>query len=246
MTALTISRAAEAVGFAPTTLRYYEDEGLLGDVPRSAAGYRLYDDRTLARARFIAHAKSLGLPLTDIRDLAALWAGDHCASVQHRLRELVRQRLADVAAQQSDLAAFADALAVAERRLASTPVDGACDESCACVTTAPSPAFSREAVTSLPVACALSGTAVSDRVQEWRDAVSDAVAREPMVNGVRLRFDASPAAAAKLARLAALEQDCCSFFAFTLSLAAGQITLEITAPGEAAALVDELVPASQG
>jgi DNA-binding transcriptional MerR regulator len=40
---------------------------------RTDAGYRLYDDDTLARLAFISRAKQLGCSLEEITDLVDLW-----------------------------------------------------------------------------------------------------------------------------------------------------------------------------
>lgn len=48
---------------------------------------------------------------------------------------------------------------------------------------------------------------------------------------MRLRFG-SEAPVAELARLAAAEQACCPFFAFTLTIGARGIALEVTAPAD--------------
>src|SRR5690606_11132818 len=52
MDALTIADAAEATGFTPSALRFYEAAGLVRP-QRTAAGYRSYGDKDLARLRFI-------------------------------------------------------------------------------------------------------------------------------------------------------------------------------------------------
>lgn len=40
---LTIGQLAKRIGVRPSTLRFYEAEGLLSPAVRSEAGYRLYD-----------------------------------------------------------------------------------------------------------------------------------------------------------------------------------------------------------
>lgn len=45
----------------------------------------------------------------------------------------------------------------------------------------------------------------------------------------------------ELARLVAAEQACCSFFAFTITVDADGITLDVRAPEEAAAIVADLL-----
>jgi MerR family transcriptional regulator, copper efflux regulator len=59
-TGLKIKQVADATGLTTATLRYYEEIGLLPEAPRTAAGYRTYDQRTLDRLAFINRAKQLG------------------------------------------------------------------------------------------------------------------------------------------------------------------------------------------
>ena len=105
---MTIGEAAKAAGVAPTTLRYYEREGLVKPTARSAAGYRLYDREAAQRLRFIRSAQAVGFTLEDIGLLLELQTGDRrrCQSkvqkvlearlkeVDHKLKELRRVRLA--------------------------------------------------------------------------------------------------------------------------------------------------------
>ena len=60
-----------------------------------AAGYRLYDDRSIERLTFIARAKQLGCTLEEITDLGDAWDTNECAPIKHRLRALVAAKLAD-------------------------------------------------------------------------------------------------------------------------------------------------------
>lgn len=100
---------------------------------RTAAGYRLYDERALERLAFIAHAKQLGCTLEEITDLVVIWDGDECAPVQRRFHELVTAKLAETEQRIAALKAFSDQLQVAAARLTEPPVDGPCDEHCACL-----------------------------------------------------------------------------------------------------------------
>ncbi len=99
---MTIGEAAKAAGVAPTTLRYYEREGLVKPTARSAAGYRLYDGEAAQRLKFIRSAQAIGFTLEDIGLLLDLQRGDRrrCQSkVQHvleaRFKE-VDQKLKDL------------------------------------------------------------------------------------------------------------------------------------------------------
>jgi MerR family transcriptional regulator, redox-sensitive transcriptional activator SoxR len=63
---LTIGRVAERTGVAPSTLRYYESEGLISS-GRSAGGQRRYARDVLRRIAFIRTAQHVGLTLEDVR-----------------------------------------------------------------------------------------------------------------------------------------------------------------------------------
>jgi len=65
----TIGELAEAAGVAVDTVRFYERRGLLPVPPRTAAGYRQYDDDALDRLRFILRAKDLGFTLAEVDGL---------------------------------------------------------------------------------------------------------------------------------------------------------------------------------
>lgn len=52
-----------------------------------------------------------------------------------------------------------------------------------------------------------------------------------------MAFPAEPDLAAQIAGQAAAEQECCSFFTFTVRLTTGQIRLDVRAPVDAADIV---------
>ena len=56
----------------PTTIRYYEDIGLVPEPQRMASGYRDYEDGAIARLSFIRAAQSIGLSLGEIKEVLAL------------------------------------------------------------------------------------------------------------------------------------------------------------------------------
>lgn len=70
---LTIGQLAKQVGMPTSTLRYYEQEGLLTPNGRSEAGYRLYKPEQAQRLRFIQRAQRLGFSLADIGTLLRGW-----------------------------------------------------------------------------------------------------------------------------------------------------------------------------
>jgi MerR family transcriptional regulator, copper efflux regulator len=133
MSTYTIGEAAGLSGFSASTLRYYEGIGLVEPSTRTDAGYRIYDDRALARLAFIARAKQLGCSLDDIADLVGIWDGELCGPVQKRLHDLVTEKLAEAQRQIDELAAFRDQLHHAATQLTGPAPDGPCSETCACL-----------------------------------------------------------------------------------------------------------------
>ena len=85
------------------------------------------------------------------------------------------------------------------------------------------------------IACTLAGgpDALADRVGEWRAVVGRAVAREATADGVALVYAHDEADAVELARLAAAEFACCSFFSFTLTVSPEGMRFTVGAPPEA-------------
>jgi DNA-binding transcriptional MerR regulator len=67
---LTIGRVAEQADVAATTLRYYEQIGLV-PVPARVGGQRRYDDSVLARLEVIGLCKAAGFTLDEIQVLFA-------------------------------------------------------------------------------------------------------------------------------------------------------------------------------
>jgi len=73
---LTIGKLALRVDVTTDTVRYYEKEGLLAPARKTDAGYRLYDDATIRRLRFIKQAQHCGFGLMEIRELLTLKHSD--------------------------------------------------------------------------------------------------------------------------------------------------------------------------
>jgi DNA-binding transcriptional MerR regulator len=96
-----IGELAAASGVTVDTLRYYEREGLLPHVSRTAGGFRCYSEETAHRLRFIKQARELGLSLQEIRQLVDPKNG-RCSAV----RQILAERLADVDRRMRDLASF--------------------------------------------------------------------------------------------------------------------------------------------
>ncbi|MBS4728399.1 MerR family transcriptional regulator [Mycobacterium sp. SM1] len=68
----TVGDAADAVGVSAKAIRIWEAKGLLPPVERTQAGYRLFSDDDIAILRFIVRARTLGLTLSEIKDILDL------------------------------------------------------------------------------------------------------------------------------------------------------------------------------
>lgn len=94
----TIGEISRQTGVAATTLRYYEQIGLVPE-PTRRGGQRRYDDSILSRLEMIALCKSAGFSLDEIQLLFADDAPGRPAS-----RALAEAKLAEIDAQLESLA----------------------------------------------------------------------------------------------------------------------------------------------
>jgi DNA-binding transcriptional MerR regulator len=114
MREVTIGEAARASGVKVTTIRFYEERGLLPVPPRSEGGQRLYGKDEIARLRFIRHARDLGFDMVALADLLDLAGrpGAPCANADRLARRRlddVRRRIAALRALETELARMLDA-----------------------------------------------------------------------------------------------------------------------------------------
>lgn len=227
---MQISEVAARSGVPATTLRYYENLGLLRP-QRAPNGYRLFDAETLERLRFVNAAKQLNLPLEQISSLLRAWESDPCATVKAQLRPLLTDQLDQIDTTISELSHAREALAAAARHLDELP-DRAerCSPECAFLATAPPPPP--------PVACSL-GADQGERITEWHEALAGAPIRR-IAGGVRVELPVE--ALPQISALAVAEQECCPFFTFDIALRGPRFTLTITAQPEGMPMLDDLLP----
>lgn len=65
---LTIRRMAERSGFSEYSLRYYEDIGLIGPIPRDgSSGHRRYPPQAAERIEALACLRATGMSIDDMR-----------------------------------------------------------------------------------------------------------------------------------------------------------------------------------
>lgn len=246
-----IAEVSRLTGFTPTTLRYYEDAGVVAPPERTAAGYRAYDDRAVERLRLVSRAKDLGCTLEEIAGLVEAWDADDCGPVKHRLRVLVTTKVEEIERHIAEQHAFAAQLRETATLLASRPVDGPCDDTCGCATPALAGTADDGCASGCgcattagdpddvpPIACTLGGGEVETRLEEWRTLL-DGVSRTPIPNGVRLAFS-PPAPLGEIARLAGAEQACCAFFTFAISVGTAGVTMDVVAPADGGSVLEAL------
>ena len=103
-----IGKVARKMGLTPDAIRFYERNALLPAPPRSAGGFRQYDETDIKTLRFIRLAQGLGFTLKEVQKLLALRGTrlEPCAPVRLRLQEKllqVRRKLRDLETLQCEL-----------------------------------------------------------------------------------------------------------------------------------------------
>ena len=103
----TVGWVAKEAGVNAQTVLYYERRGLLPAPSRAFSGYRLFNDDSVRRIRFIKRAKELGFSLKQITALLALqgeqdascaevstMAAGHLEDIGQKIHDLERMRTA--------------------------------------------------------------------------------------------------------------------------------------------------------
>ena len=102
---MNIGTAARHSGVTAKMIRHYEALNLIKPATRTAAGYRVYDEKEVHTLRFIRRARDLGFSMKEIQQLLGLWqnrrrasadvrrvAQDHMAALDQKIRELQAMR----------------------------------------------------------------------------------------------------------------------------------------------------------
>ena len=87
----TIGEMARKLNVAPSTLRYYDKEGLLPFVERSSGGIRMFKDEDMEWLRLLGCLKKAGMPLKEIRSFMD-WSRQGDATISQRLELIEKQR----------------------------------------------------------------------------------------------------------------------------------------------------------
>lgn len=102
---MNIGEASRRSGITAKMIRHYEGLDLIRPATRTAAGYRVYDEKEVHRLRFIRRARDLGFSIHEIQRLLGLWqdrrrasadvrriANAHIAELDRKIRELRSMR----------------------------------------------------------------------------------------------------------------------------------------------------------
>ena len=91
----TISEAAEKTGLPPSTIRYYDKEGLLPNIKRKN-GIRVFEDMDLRLMGLLTCLKNTGMPIKRIRDYVELTSkGDDTLQERYEIIKAQRQFVLD-------------------------------------------------------------------------------------------------------------------------------------------------------
>lgn len=108
MSDFTPAHAAARSGFSLDTLRYYEREGILEPIARTAGGRRTYSEGDLAWLELVRCLRDTGMPVAELKRYAELCQDE--ATIPERIAMLeqhdakVRQQIAELDAQRERIA----------------------------------------------------------------------------------------------------------------------------------------------
>lgn len=99
---MRIGELCAKTGLSKETVRYYERQGLLENIPQPnrSNNYKVYSAVDLQRLNMIRHAKMLGFTLAEIAEVLAVWVDDNFtaeqkqASLRHKLQQLEEKEAA--------------------------------------------------------------------------------------------------------------------------------------------------------
>lgn len=106
--ALRIGKLAATAGVSTHTIRYYERLGVLPAAPRTPSGYRAYPPEAVDQLAFIKKAQSLGLRLSDVKEVLEISSGGR-QPCEH-VKRLIDDRLRDAETRLQELRELRDTL----------------------------------------------------------------------------------------------------------------------------------------
>ena len=105
VTGLAIGEVSQQTGIPIETLRFYDRSGLLGELPRTAGGHRVFDELSLGLLDVVIRLRRTGMPVEDVRAFVERARADRDRSGRIELLRRHRDRVsAQLDQLQSDLA----------------------------------------------------------------------------------------------------------------------------------------------
>jgi DNA-binding transcriptional MerR regulator len=241
-----ISDLAQRTGIPASTLRYYDQIGLL-PAKRTPAGYRIYSEEAVTLVRFISRAKQLGLSLEDIREVVGAWDDGPCA-VKARLRDRLAAKSTEVTDRIIDMAALNAELDRASAALREAIPTGAGDDTRGSAPTGldplvlglPGPSDATPAESAPPttpaaahpnVTCVQNETDQDAHVDSLTALFGHATGYRLQDGAVHATFPTDPTVIAQVLELTARERLFCPFLTFTLDVTAAEVTLLVRPAG---------------
>jgi len=129
----TIGEVARRSGVPVRTIRFYESEGVIPEVRRTSAGYRVYVESDVRRLRLIRQVRLLGLSLQEVKQLVSQAFASDCGAYAGQLLGLITTQQTEVSrriAELQSLNAELEVLANDVRRVAAEVPPGQTVEEC--------------------------------------------------------------------------------------------------------------------
>jgi DNA-binding transcriptional MerR regulator len=113
---MKIGEFADATGVSVDAIRFYERRGVLRPAPRTAGGYRTFDQRDVDRVLLARQLQQLGLTIDEVVDALAAHDGNGatCSSERWRLEQVEARLDARMAALERTRRLVRDALAACD------------------------------------------------------------------------------------------------------------------------------------
>jgi MerR family copper efflux transcriptional regulator len=122
---LTVGRLAEAAGVKASTVRYYEQLGLLPQATRTTTGYRMFPHHAVRRITLVRAAQRLGFALHEIAGFLRVRdsGGTPCQHVRDAGQQLLNTLDAEIAGLRARRRQISRTLHVWDQILSTTPAD---------------------------------------------------------------------------------------------------------------------------
>lgn len=96
-----IGKLSKRTGCKIETIRYYEQQGLMPEPPRTVGGHRLYTAVMVGRLLFIRRSRELGFSMLEVRQLLSLVDGEQVSC--ERVKTIAEEHLRDIRTKIADL-----------------------------------------------------------------------------------------------------------------------------------------------